>query len=494
MASSDRDPSERLDRLAGLAEQALELVPAGAEAQVVAQWQWHALTRFAGSRIHQNLEQEGINVAIKVATGGRVAAAATSGTDRASLADAVERAIRAAAVRPVDPGWPGVAGPADPAAATAAAVTDPERWDDAVAAATPDQRAALVAAFLGNAAGAGAGAGEGIDGAGYCDTQALAQAVATTAGRRARGRATRATLDGIFLRPPEGGHTPAGSGHATSTRLADLDGDAVGRRAARLCRDSIGASDLPPAEYPVVLLPECVAEIAAFLADGSNAKAVQEGRSYVEAGRLTFDEAFSLVDDVHAPGAVGLGVDTDGEARQRVVLIGNGRGGDLLHDRRTAARHPGGAVSTGHAHQASDSWGPAPAALAVLASGGDGSGSAGEDGTGGSRAAASAEELIGRLERGLVVACFNYCRVLDPKTVEVTGLTRNGTFWVEGGEVVRPVTNLRFTQSFVEALGPGRLLGWAADDRLTDCEWGPGLVRAPTLQLGSWRFTGGAAG
>ena len=94
----------------------------------------------------------------------------------------------------------------------------------------------------------------------------------------------------------------------------------------------------------------------------------------------------------------------------------------------------------------------------------------------------------------MLVTCFNYCRVLDPKTVEVTGLTRNGTFWVEDGRVVGPVTNLRFTQSFVEALGPGRVEALGGEPRLADCEWGPGLVRTPALRLSAWRFTGGAAG
>ena len=84
--------------------------------------------------------------------------------------------------------------------------------------------------------------------------------------------------------------------------------------------------------------------------------------------------------------------------------------------------------------------------------------------------------------------------MLDPKTVEVTGLTRNGTFWVEDGRIVRPVTNLRFTQSFVEALGPGRVEAVGGRARLADCEWGPGLVRTPALRLSAWRFTGGAAG
>ena len=60
--------------------------------------------------------------------------------------------------------------------------------------------------------------------------------------------------------------------------------------------------------------------------------------------------------------------------------------------------------------------------------------------------------------------------------------------------ITNPVTNLRFTQSFVEALGPGRVLGVGNDDRYGDSEFGSGLVHCPSLRLSAWNFTGGAAG
>jgi predicted Zn-dependent protease len=216
--------------------------------------------------------------------------------------------------------------------------------------------------------------------------------------------------------------------------------------------------------------------VDAFLSYGYRPKAVQDGRSFAPLGRDLFDPAFDLVDDVRHAGSLGLGFDTDGVARGAVGLSRNGRCEGLLEDRRTAARDgdPGG--SNGHAHHGSDSMGPGPAALVVAP------GSAGT------------HDLVGGLDRGLVVTCFNYCRVLDPKTMEVTGLTRNGTLWVEGGEIVRPVTNLRFTQSFVDALRPGRVEADGAEARLADCEWGTGLVHTPAVRLTSWRFTGGAAG
>jgi len=84
---------------------------------------------------------------------------------------------------------------------------------------------------------------------------------------------------------------------------------------------------------------------------------------------------------------------------------------------------------------------------------------------------------------------FWYTRILDPKTQVVTGLTRNGTFLIEDGRIVGGAPNLRFTQSYVEALAPGNVLGVGHDARLFD-----GTYHVPSLHLASWNFTGGARG
>jgi predicted Zn-dependent protease len=65
---------------------------------------------------------------------------------------------------------------------------------------------------------------------------------------------------------------------------------------------------------------------------------------------------------------------------------------------------------------------------------------------------------------------------------------------IENGNITDPVTNMRFTQSFIDALGPGKVQGIGDDSRFADCEFDPLLVRAPSIQLASWNFTGGAEG
>jgi predicted Zn-dependent protease len=98
------------------------------------------------------------------------------------------------------------------------------------------------------------------------------------------------------------------------------------------------------------------------------------------------------------------------------------------------------------------------------------------------------------MRRGLLVGDFWYTRILDPRTVVITGLTRNGVWLIEDGEIAAPVSTLRFTQSYPKALAPGAILGVGSDASPVPVR-GPGeLVHTPSLHLAGWHITGGAAG
>ncbi len=437
-----------------LAATVLDLVGDRADAEVVVTAGSSALTRFANSFIHQNVAEEGSAVSLRLAVGARVSSAQTTNTDADALARFVDATIEAAGHQPVDPEWPGLAAPADTPAV--------DHFDATTAEATAADRAERVKAFV--------DAGEGMLAAGYCETVGHEVAFANSSGQTASGRYTTATLDGIHQTG-----TSAGSGHAASQRLADLDGAAVGTLAAQRARDSAATYDIKPGEYEVVLAPECVASIAVFFASyGFNAKSHAEGQSFAELGAQQFDSAISIRDDALDPVAFGIGFDTEGTPRRPVDLVRDGVTMSLAHDRRTA--RAAGVDSTGHGGPGSEVWGPFPTALFV---------EGGDDDVG---------SMIAGIDRGLYIATFNYCRVLEPKSLVVTGLTRNGTFMIENGRITGAVTNLRFTQSFVTALGAGRVLGIGRDARHADSEFGAGLVHAPSLHLAGWNFTGGAEG
>ena len=200
---------------------------------------------------------------------------------------------------------------------------------------------------------------------------------------------------------------------------------------------------------------------------------MDEGRSFARLGEAQFDAAITVADDVTHPMAVGIGFDAEGTPKSRVEIIREGVTASLIHDRRTAKAL--GAASTSNAVAGAGPFGALPANL-VLSPG-------------------STDDLVAGMERGLLVTDFWYTRILDPRTMVVTGLTRNGVWLVEDGRIARPVTNMRFTQSYLEALAPGAVRAVGSDMTLVGgATFGLGAYVVPSLHLASWNFTGGAKG
>jgi predicted Zn-dependent protease len=437
--------------------QVLDLVrrrSTAAEAEVTARWGVSALTRFATSFIHQNVAEEVSHLLLRVAVDGHVASVTLDGPpDGEHLARLVDNAFDAALPMPVDPDWPGLTPPTKGLAA--------DHFDEETAQWNADERAARVRAFV--------DAASGLETAGFCSTSAVLLSFGNTAGQILSGRGTAAEIDGIARTP-----TADGSSRKVSVRLADLDGRELGARAAGKARTASDPTDLAPGRYEVVLEPDCVANILSFLlVSGFNGKAVEEGRSFARPGETQFDRSITLRDDVTDPGTLGIPFDVEGTPKRPLDLVRDGVTRGLLHTRRTA--QAAGVESTGHAVEGGAAWGALGANLIIDA---------------GDR---SAEQLVAGVERGVLVTDFWYTRILDPRTQVVTGLTRNGLWLIEDGRIVRPVTNLRFTQSFLDALGPEAVRGISAERALVLAGW-DSIYLVPSLHLASWNFTGGAKG
>ncbi|MGH2379387.1 MAG: metallopeptidase TldD-related protein [Candidatus Limnocylindria bacterium] len=141
-----------------------------------------------------------------------------------------------------------------------------------------------------------------------------------------------------------------------------------------------------------------------------------------------------------------------------------------MYDSQTAART--GNANTGHALPQNPFVSCAPLHLRV------------EPGT------ATREELIRGVKRGVLVTRFHYTRWVHQLKTVVTGMTRDGTFAIEDGEVAHPVKNFRFTQSYHDALGGTLAIGrdlhlFAAAD------FGIGAARRiPAMRLAAFAFTG----
>lgn len=435
----------------------------GAEIEISVDRHQLALTRFANSVIHQNVAEDITTVSIQIHHDGRTAATAATVTGDVDLVALVGRAVDAVRIAPADPAWPGLAPPADVPSGTA------------LGDATPADRAQVVRGFVDGAGG--------LETAGYCRTNVWNGAFANTAGQRATGAAFECGLSGIARRDGADGLAR----HAPLT-LAELDGAALGRRAAAKAIASGEPVELPPGRYEVVLEPTAVADILETLAvAGFNGKAVNEQRSFVRLGEPQLDAAITLVDD---PLAVGQTVDDQGTPRRTLTLVASGTTVALTHDRRSAAEAR--AESTGHAGPGAAVWGPFARHLTLEATGG-----AVATEVEGPAADSSVAELVAGVERGLLVSDLWYTRLLDPRTLAVTGLTRNGLWLIEDGELTTPLRNFRFTQSYAQALMPGNVLavGSAVSPvpgdtyTATSPRWS-----CPALLLASWNFTGGASG
>ena len=463
-----------------------ELAGREAEAEVNVRHEAEALTRFANSAIHQNVASASTGVRLRLHAGGRTAGGSTTVTGADGLRTLVERTLAAVRVAPADRSWPGLAPPV-PLRLSAGHPGSGERsglafgFDEATARADPAERADRVRDFV-RAAG-------GLETAGYCRTVYVSAAFANSAGQAVEGRTAEAAMDGI-ARSGEAD----GVARLAAARLADLDGAVLGARAAAKARAAAGPPvELPPGRYEVVLEPDAVRDVLENLAVfGFDGKSHNQQQSFAELGREQFDPEVTIVDEPlgsRDEPAADLPFDDEGTPRRPLVLVRDGVTMAVTHDRASAAQ--AGTESTGHATAVSRSWGPHARHLRLEAAPLPGA----APGTGGTGVVAgSARPLITGVRRGLLVTDLWYTRVLDPKALIITGLTRNGVWLIEDGEVTSPVSNLRFTQSYPLALGPGRVLGIGTETVLLPESWGRARYAAPALHLAEWNITGNASG
>jgi predicted Zn-dependent protease len=474
-----------------LAARVVELVRAlagpAAETEVMVQHDAEALTRFANSAIHQNVADAATTVRLRLHLDGRTATGSTTITEQSGIRALVERTVEAARLSPLDLAWPGLT-PPTPLHRSAGHPGSGGRsgldfgFDEATARATPAERAIRVRDFV-RAAG-------GLETAGFCRTVYSSAAFANSAGQSAEGRTAEAAMDGIARADGSDGVARLAAG-----RLGEVDGAVLGARAAAKARAGRPPIELPPGRYEVVLEPEAVADLLNNLAVfGFNGRAYAQKQSFAEVGADQFDPSVTILDEPlgsRGEPAPGLPFDVEGTPRESLVLVRDGVTKAVTHDRSSAAE--AGAESTGHASQSSRTWGPiathtrleaAPAASEPALPAADPA----------SPIAGSARPLVARMRRGLLITDFWYTRVLDQKSLVVTGLTRNGVWLVENGEVTAPVSNMRFTQSYPQALGPGIVLGVGSESVLLPDRWSGVRFAAPALHLASWNLTGNASG
>jgi PmbA protein len=447
------DPAGALALAEEVLERALRI--GASEAEVLVMAGDSALTRFANSEIHQNVAERSVTVSLRHVVGHRIAVVSTGKVDSEGLRSLVHRAAAIARSCEELDDWAGLPAPASRDGTVIGGSAD--AWAAGTADATPEFRADGVRAVIAAADAAGVGA------FGSFATDAESVAVANSNGIRAAERRTSSQLLTVHM-SPDGG---TGYAEAVSRDATTIDAAAIGREAAAKARASDNPVTVEAGDYPVVLEEYAVVDITDMLGYvGFSALAVQEERSFFEPGRRIGTDLVSIVDDWSSQDGLPMSFDYEGVAKQRVPLVEAGACREVVFDSQTAAR--AGRSSTGHGLPAPNPWGPFPTNVVMAA---------GET---------SRDDLIGGLDRGLLVTRFHYTNVVHPKLAMITGMTRDGTFLVEGGQIVGPVRNLRFTQSYLDALAGVSAVG---SSRKT-LRGFLGAAVVPALRIDGWTFTG----
>ncbi len=382
--------------------------------------------------------------------GKRIGVASTNRLDDEALRRLAESAARIASLQPELEDFTSLPEPG--ALPEVAGV-----FAEATASATPESRAEAVRAVISAADQAG------VLGFGSYATNRERVTVVNSLGVRASEERTLAQVITVAM-GPDG---EAGYAEQAAVDHTRIDAAEIGREAAEKARRSRGATEIEPGDYPVVLEEYAVVDLLDMLGYlGFSALAVQENRSFFEPGKRVGSELVSIWDDATDPEGTPTSFDYEGVAKRRVTLVEEGLCREVVYDAHTAGKD--GRQSTGHGLPAPNPYGPFPLNQFM---------GAGES---------TREELIGGLDRGLLVTRFHYTNPVHPKLAMVTGMTRDGVFLVEGGAISRPVRNLRFTQSYLDALA-----GVAAVNRQRKLLRGfLGSVVVPAVRIEAFTFTG----
>lgn len=416
------------DALLGPLQDSLREAPAD-EVELWAHRRRAAITRYAHSSIHQNALSDETHVHARAVVGRAVGVASANGLEPASLRRLVADAASLARLQPPNEEWPGVAEPAAPA--------EPHAFDEATARLDAGEQAAAIDVIARDAVG------RGFRVAGTHQLELHEDAVVNSRGVAVYAPSTLAYVRGLA-------QSDAGSGYADDLahRAGDLDPRAVAERAIGTCALDRDRRQLEPGVYEAVFEELAVAEILRVVSlTGLGAQAVREGRSFMSGrlGEQVTGPAFTLHDDALDARQLGIPFDIEGTPKRRVTLIERGIARSPVYDRTTARAM--GTSSTGHAADRSRYPLGGHAGSLVMAGG-----------------AATREELIASVGRGLLITRFHYTNMPDPKTATMTGTTRDGTFLIEDGRIVDALANVRYTMSSlelfagIELLGPQRLV------------------------------------
>lgn len=426
----------------------LEAVDAD-QAEVVLQSGTSSLTRFANNYIHQNVEETSLRVTVRAVIGKKIGVASTDVNTEAGLRAVAERAVAIARLQADNSDFVSLPGPSviTPVAAALASTTgfsadDRARVVDEICRAADLVRLVAAGAFR---------------------TSHSEFAVLNSLGVGAYHQLATADINTVIM-----GETSSGFSQRLTLDASEIDGAQLAAEAIEKAQRGANPEQIEAGEYDVILEEDAVADILDYFAYLSfGAQAYVDKRSFM-AGRIgekVMGENISIWDDALSLNGIPFPFDYEGVGRQAVDFVAEGVAKGVVWDSYYGAME--GHASTGHALPAGNTEGPIPANLFMNT--GD----------------VTKAEMVAATKRGILVSRFWYTRAVHPLSVVMTGMTRDGTFLIEDGQITRPLSNLRFTQSYLDAMNRVEMIG--RDARIMPMEAGI-ACRVPALKIRGWNF------
>jgi predicted Zn-dependent protease len=261
--------------------------------------------------------------------------------------------------------------------------------------------------------------------------------------------------------------TSSGWGKANAVKTELIDPKVLTEEAIRSALESTEPIEIPPGKYTVILPPSAVLDLVTFLWYDFAATSHKDKLSSLvgKVGKKVFGKNITVRDDFSHPLQAGPPFDGEGMPRQVVTLIENGVVKNLVYGRRSAKHFK--VESTGHGLAEPSPMGEIP--TNIVLEGGN----------------SSLAEMVATTDYGVLLSRVWYVRTVDPTSVLLTGMTRDGTFLIENGKIVKGVKNLRFNVSVIELLNNVLALGPAV--RAAGEEGDPNVV--PAMKVANFHFT-----
>lgn len=397
-----------------------------------------ALTRFANNTIHQNVAEENYVVSVRTAFDKRTARATTNKFDDESLRRVVKASEDLAQVQHPDAEllpMPDSREAAGSAGDGARGIQVPSRYFDETAAVTPELRAEGVGKIVGVARR------HKLTAAGIFSSADALDGIFNSRGLHRWHTQTLAEVSVTML-----GEDSSGWQKANSPDVRNLNPLLLAEVAARKAVDSAHPREIPAGKCTVILEPAAVLDLVGFMFWDYSGMAILDQRSFLT-GRIgtgLFGENITFRDDVTHPLQTGAPFDGEGMMRHSVPLVENGEVNRVVYARATADKMKrseykdkvGPIEATGHGFSLPNEMGEMPLNIVFAPP----------------ENPQTVDQMIASTERGVLVTRMWYIREVDPYEKILTGMTRDGTFFVEKGRVKHGLRNFRFNESLIHML------------------------------------------